>query len=127
QPAADYAVYFGRENASKFYQNVTYEHNPSTSMQPLVLNALSIPEFSGDTRSFPMFRNHFLETVEGRKDLTPRQKFMCLLQHLDDEHLQEASSCMATDANYFTAIDVLEERYGNKHLLIHASNRTSSI
>ncbi|KAH7673227.1 Pao retrotransposon peptidase family protein [Aphelenchoides avenae] len=89
-------------------------------MQPLVLNALSIPKFSGDIRSFPMFRNRFLETVEGRKDLPPRQKFLYLLQHLADEPLREASSYMVTDANYFTVLDSLEERYGNKHLLIHA-------
>ncbi|KAH7720559.1 hypothetical protein AAVH_11986 [Aphelenchoides avenae] len=56
-------------------------------MHPLVLNALSIPKFSGDIRAFSMFRNRFLETVEGRKDLPPWQKFLYLLQHLADESL----------------------------------------
>ncbi|KAH7695514.1 Zinc knuckle family protein, partial [Aphelenchoides avenae] len=115
-----HGVDFGRENASKFYQNAVYTRNPSTTAPPLVLSQTAIEKFGGDIRSFPAFRNRFLELVEGRKDMEPRHKLQYLLQCLSDEPLREAKEYMISDENYFAVLENLEERYGNTTKLLHA-------
>ncbi|KAH7678376.1 Pao retrotransposon peptidase family protein, partial [Aphelenchoides avenae] len=101
------------EQQSAFYRNANYTRTTRTTAPPLVLSELPISKFSGDIRSYPMFRSRFLKTIGERPDLDPCEKFQYLIQHLDGEPLRIANGYFLTDDNYFKFLDRLEDQYGD--------------
>ncbi|KAH7710110.1 integrase core domain protein [Aphelenchoides avenae] len=115
----DFGEDFGSENSSAFCRNATYNRATTTnpSQPSLVLKELPLDPFEGDFRQYPRFRNRFLEIVEAQVKLEPRHKLQYLLQYLRGEPHRLANGFQLTDSNYFTVINLLEERYGNADLI----------
>ncbi|KAH7704469.1 Pao retrotransposon peptidase family protein-like protein [Aphelenchoides avenae] len=107
------------ENSSAFYRNATYHRagHSSTAPTPLVLKEIPITPFAGDVRQYSKFRNRFLDVVEAHPNLAPRHKLQYLLQFLQGEPHRLANNFQITDANYFTVVNLLEERYGNADMI----------
>ncbi|KAH7713482.1 Zinc knuckle family protein [Aphelenchoides avenae] len=117
-PVDNHAVDDDYEARSAFYRHATFHRAaPGSAPSPLVLTVLPIVPFDGDVRRYPTFRNRFLDVVEGHPELAPRHKLQYLLQFLRGEPSQLANNFELTDANYYTVVDSLEERYGDKHQL----------
>ncbi|KAH7709448.1 hypothetical protein AAVH_23288 [Aphelenchoides avenae] len=106
-----------RERNSAFYRTATCTLSTSAKLPPLVLTELPIPKFSGDVRTYPVFKNRFLKTVGGRSDLEPQHKFQYLLQFLDGEPLHLANGYLIANRNYFKLLGRLKGRYGDKATL----------
>ncbi|KAH7720378.1 CBN-SRU-33 protein [Aphelenchoides avenae] len=115
-PAPTIEAHSDLESASAFYRNATF-HRDTTTTSQLVLKDLPITPFEGDIRRYPMFRNRFLDVVEGQRNLPPRHKLQYLLQFLRGEPYELANNYQLTDENYFAVIDLLEERYGNEDMI----------
>ncbi|KAH7715051.1 Zinc knuckle family protein [Aphelenchoides avenae] len=114
-PSADHAGDKDYEATSAFYLNASFHRAALDSIQPpLILTELPLEPFDGDIRRYPMFRNNFLGIVEGHPDLAPRHKLQYLLQFLRGEPYQLVNNFQLTDVNYFAAVNMLEERYGNE-------------
>ncbi|KAH7687750.1 Pao retrotransposon peptidase family protein, partial [Aphelenchoides avenae] len=113
--AATVEAHAEEESASAFYRNATFHRDTKTT--PLVLKELPITPFNGNIRQYPMFRNRFLDVVEGHANLPPRHKLQYLLQFLQGEPLQLANNFQLTDENYYAVVNLLEERYGNQDMI----------
>ncbi|KAH7670047.1 Pao retrotransposon peptidase family protein-like, partial [Aphelenchoides avenae] len=105
------------EAASAFYRaaNCSYKLSRSIASPALVLKEIPIEPFEGDIRKYPTFRARFLETMNSYQDLEPRHRLQYLLQYLKGTPRKLFEPFPLTDEYYWTAIDFLEERYGNKY------------
>ncbi|KAH7694478.1 Pao retrotransposon peptidase family protein-like, partial [Aphelenchoides avenae] len=108
-----------RRSESAFYRNATYNRSCDNDAvpPPFVLMEPPIEPFDGDVRKYPRFRDRFVDIIEAQPNLEPRHKLMYLIQYLRGEPLHLADRLQYTDENYFAVIDLLEERYGDKHRL----------
>lgn len=81
------------------------------------LPKLSLPTFSSDVIEWPSFWERF-EVAVHKSDLDDVDKFNYLKSALSGEAARAIDGLSLTAANYKTACDLLERRYGRRNLLI---------
>ncbi|XP_060568771.1 uncharacterized protein LOC132727352 [Ruditapes philippinarum] len=93
----------------------------SASAQYHRLPKLSLPKFNGDILSWQTFWDSFESTVHLNCNLTDVQKFSYLKSQLEGEANRTIDGFALTNTNYARATELLKERYGQKHKIIHAT------
>ena len=81
------------------------------------LPRLELPVFSGDYTKWQTFWDQFIATVD-ESELTTVTKFTYLQNLLSGEALMSIKGLALTDANYQTAKDLLQKRFGRKERII---------
>ncbi|XP_060571807.1 uncharacterized protein LOC132729986 [Ruditapes philippinarum] len=105
-------------NGNSSLQNVsTFQSNTSLYQR---LPKLSLPVFSGDILEWQSFWDAFDSSVHQNPNLTEVQKFNYLKTQLEGNAAQVIQGFALTHANYIQAVDLLKERFGQSHKIIHA-------
>ena len=113
-------------DASSFFPNRTVSYNSnhsvsSNSTQFYRLPKIALPSFSGDILRWQTFWDSYESTIHMNANLTDVQKFTYLKSQLEGNAARVIEGFAMTNANYARAIDLLKERYGQQHKIIHAS------
>ena len=101
------------------------------------LSKLEFKKFNGDTLKWQEFWDSFEATIHKDPTMSPINKFNYLRTQLEDRVLKIIEELELTNANYETAITLLQEHYGKKQMVLdahythlmdlaQASNNTSS-
>ena len=94
-------------------QPVTSKHVNKTK-----LPKLSLPRFSGEPTKWLSFWDSFSSAIHENEDLNDIDKFQYLRSLLEGSAVNAISGLSLTNSNYKEAIDLLQERYGNKQVII---------
>jgi hypothetical protein len=129
--ADDYAV-LAKDDLKKF-KNFLADLQSSSSLDTSISSAsseprirkvnlpkLSLTPFSGDILKWQSFKDGFDAAVHNDTSLGDIQKFQYLRAHLSGDAAQAIDGLSLTNDNYANAIDLLVERYGQKHKIINA-------
>ncbi|XP_070576393.1 uncharacterized protein [Ptychodera flava] len=92
----------------------------STSVKTTSLPKLQLPTFSGDILKWVSFFDAFKSAVNDDKNLGDVQKFQYLRAQLQGEAARTIEGLSLTSSNYGHALQLLDERYGQKHKIISA-------
>ena len=98
----------------------TVSQTSSISSQNHRLPKLSLPTFAGDILEWPYFWDSFETTIHNNHTLTDVQKFSYLQSLLESEAMNVINGLNLSSANYHKAIDLLINRYGQKHKIVNA-------
>ena len=98
--------------------------NVSLSANYHRLPKLNLPMFDGDVQTWQTFWDSFESTVHQNWNLTDVQKFSYLKNQLVGEAARTIDGFALTNINYARAIDLLKERYGQRHKIVHATMQT---
>ena len=89
---------------------------------PIVVRAklpkIKIAKFAGDPKSWQSFWDSFQAAVHSNTAIHDVDKFNYLKGLLEGPALAAITGLSLTDSNYKVAVDILEERFGNKQLVI---------
>ena len=92
-------------------------HNPKVKVK---LPKLEIPIFDGDIINCQGFWDHFSSAIDANDSISDIDKFCYLKYFLCDSAKSCISGLSHSSANYFEAIELLKQRYGNPKMLINA-------
>lgn len=84
------------------------------------LPKIDMIKFSGDVMAWSSFWNAYEVSVHNNADLTKVEKFNYLKSYLRESALDAVEGFSISDANYDSAIDILENRFGRRDVLINA-------
>ncbi|XP_063411556.1 uncharacterized protein LOC134694475 [Mytilus trossulus] len=96
----------------------------STSSQNHRLPKLTLPNFSGDILEWQFFWDSFESTIHHNSTLSDIQKFSYLKSLLQSDAANVVSGLTMTNPNYYKAIELLTNRYGQTHKIINAYMRS---
>ena len=85
------------------------------------LPKLTLPTFNGDVQAWQTFWDLFESTVHQNINLTDVQRFSYLKSQLEGEAACTKDGFALTHTNYAQVVDLLRERYGQKHKIIHTT------
>ena len=94
-------------------ENLETVSNLSTNTLSARLPKISLPLFSGNVKDWLPFWDQFKVLIHDT-ELPAVTKFTYLTSVLKNEAKSSISNLALTDANYATAINILQERYGRK-------------
>ncbi|XP_036347019.1 uncharacterized protein LOC118756359 [Rhagoletis pomonella] len=102
----------------------------SSETQSIIVNAnssrlplLTLPKFSGAYTEWTNFYSMFTSIIDKDSDLTNIDKLQHLRSCLSGAALDTVRSLEINDANYNTALDLLQKRFDNKRLIFQAHVR----
>ncbi|KAL0860883.1 hypothetical protein ABMA27_009420 [Loxostege sticticalis] len=84
------------------------------------LPAIEIPSFSGNYNEWTSFYDLFKSLIHDNLELSDIQKYHYLKSNLKGEAELLLRQFPLTEANYAKAIELLQARYDNKRLIVHA-------
>ncbi|XP_006825701.1 uncharacterized protein LOC102808861, partial [Saccoglossus kowalevskii] len=93
---------------------------PHPTRKTVALPKIELQTFSGNVLEWASFFDIFKSSIHSDTTLDNIQKFVYLRSMLKDEAARTVGGLTLTDANYSHAIELLEERYGQKHQIIDA-------
>ena len=93
---------------------------PTVAENRTKLPRLIVKEFDGTILSWQSFWEQFSSAVHDRSDLSTIDKFSYLKSLLTDKAEKVISGLSLSAENYKSAVELLEERYGNKQAQINA-------
>ncbi|KAG1953542.1 hypothetical protein F2P79_010032 [Pimephales promelas] len=99
---------------------------PARRGQTVKLPELIINKFSGDISLWQDFWNQFETAIHRNDALSKTEKFNYLKTYVAGAASKAIAGLMLTDSNYDHAIDLLQNRFGRKDLLIDAHVTKSS-
>nr|XP_006821838.1 PREDICTED: uncharacterized protein LOC102810324 [Saccoglossus kowalevskii] len=113
---------FVRKNRLKTTPETTNSSNtqPHPTRKTVALPKIELQTFSGNVLEWASFFDIFKSSIHSDTTLDNIQKFVYLRSMLKDEAARTVGGLTLTDANYSHAIELLEERYGQKHQIIDA-------
>ena len=76
--------------------------------------------FDGDPKKYRTFRDLFDVAVKNRADLTNVERFTYLQSFLKGEAATAIEGLAITDGNFDDALEILENRFGNKQLIVNS-------
>ncbi|XP_073965317.1 uncharacterized protein isoform X2 [Choristoneura fumiferana] len=82
---------------------------------PIAMPTLNIPQFNGDIKNWPIFKNLFFSVIDGNEDLPKLQKLHYLKSFLEGEAAALISSLILSEENYEKALEILTK----SKVLIH--------
>ena len=84
------------------------------------LPKLEISKFGGNPREFRTFQDAFRVAIDDNSNISNIEKFTYLRSYLMGEAEAAINGLAATDANYKEAFEILEQRYGNKQIIVNS-------
>ena len=102
-----------------------HEENTAEAVKPKLkdvvkLSKITTKNFDGKPVNWTSFWDSFIVTVHLNESLSKVQKFTYLLGLLEGMALDTVSRFTLSDANYDAAVNLLQEHYGNKQLIIRS-------
>lgn len=91
----------------------------TTQGQSVRLPKLEIKKFSGNISDWQQFWSHFEGSIH-LSSLNKTDKFHYLNSYLEGQAAKTIAGLAVTEANYDSAITILEERYGRKDIIVSA-------
>ncbi len=92
---------------------------PELSSSRQILKTKS-PIFSGQVLDWPRFKTHFLTYIGHYPDSLDDEKVTVLLEALSSEEARGIASRAAGDEfNFDSAMEALDTRYGQKHVVLY--------
>ena len=82
------------------------------------LPRIDIKKFSGDVTEWQTFFDSFEVAVHSNSKISSIEKMNYLLSYLTGEALKTVQGLKLSEPNYSAAIEMLQERYGDKQVLI---------
>ena len=98
--------------------SVTPQNAVKTLPNQVKLPKLHLKKFNGDPIKWQYFWDSFISAVHENDGLSSIDKFNYLRGLVDGEAARVISGLTLSGANYNSAIQILEERYGNKQLIV---------
>ncbi|XP_071177421.1 uncharacterized protein [Mytilus edulis] len=95
-----------------------------TSSQNHRLPKLTLPNFSRDILEWQYFWDSFESTIHHNSTLSDIQKFLYLKSLLQSDAANVVSGLTMTNPNYYKAIELLQNRYGQTHKISNAYMRS---
>ena len=130
-PRSGVAIGSNTDAGSQTQQQVVNLQGSGTATDNVSLSAnynrlpkLNLPMFDGDVQTWQTFWDSFESTVHQNWNLTDVQKFSYLKNQLVGEAACTIDGFALTNINYAIAIDLLKERYGQRHKIVHATMQT---
>ncbi|XP_053405674.1 uncharacterized protein LOC128559007 [Mercenaria mercenaria] len=102
--------YFNDRNVSNNSYNQFYR-----------LPKISLPTFNGDILTWQSFWDSYESTIHMNNNLTDVQKFSYLKSQLEGKAAQVIEGFAMTNVNYIRAVDLLKERFGQQHKIMHVA------
>ncbi|XP_026063123.1 uncharacterized protein LOC113046525 [Carassius auratus] len=93
---------------------------PSLHRQTVKLPKLIINKFNGEISQWQDFWNQFETAIHKNDALSKTEKFNYLKTYLTGAASKAIAGLMLTDSNYDHAIELLQNRFGRKDLLVNA-------
>ena len=84
------------------------------------LSKLEIMKFGGNPREYITFKDAFWVAIEENSSLSNVERFTYLKSFLTGEAEGCIKGLAATDANYREALEILDQRYGNKQVIVNS-------
>ena len=115
-----------RKKAAKFVEKVP--DVPSTPVAPIApskepcrarLPELKVPSFDGKYDEYHSFLDQFKSAIGNRTDVSEIDKLSYLLLYLKGDAARAVRGLTLVAENYKEAMNILDERYGNKDILIN--------
>lgn len=100
-------------------QTVSSVHSSSSNFHKLP--KLALPTFNGDILRWQSFWDSFESTIHLNASLTEVQKFAYLQSQLEGPAASTIYGFSLTNANYTRAVSLLQERFGKRHKITHAT------
>ena len=85
------------------------------------LPKLSLPTFNGNVQTWQTLWDSFESTVHQKINLTDVQRFSHLKSQLGGEAARTIDGFALAYTHYAWAVDLIRERFGQKHKIIHAT------
>ena len=103
-------------------------HNPTISTPPTPavaqprprLPKLTLPKFRGDVKNWPAFWDSFQSAIHNNDDIPKVDKFNYLNSLLEGPAFKTIQGFTLTGSNYDSAIQMLQERFGDPQQIISA-------
>ena len=98
-------------------------HNSSTishSSAKIKLPKLSLKKFKGDIEEWTPFWDSYTSAIHDNPDLSDIDKFNYLNSLLESKAAEAIAGLKITSANYQEAVDVLNQRFGDKQQIINS-------
>ncbi|CAB4004998.1 Hypothetical predicted protein [Paramuricea clavata] len=98
-------------------------HNSSTishSSAKIKLPKLSLKKFKGDIKEWIPFWDSYTSAIHDNPDLSDIDKFNYLNSLLESKAAEAIAGLKITSANYQEAVDVLNQRFGDKQQIINS-------
>ncbi|XP_053378517.1 uncharacterized protein LOC123533242 [Mercenaria mercenaria] len=103
-----------RQSGTSFANSLQYQRLPK----------LTLTVFSGNIIEWQSFWDAYESTVHLNPNLSEVQKFNYLKNQLEGSAAQTIHGFALTNANYIQAINLLKERYRQKHKIVHTYMQT---
>ena len=87
-------------------------------LKTVKLPSVEIKSFSGELRERPSFLDSCEAAIHDSSELSDCQIFTYLRSYLTDAALNSVSGLTLTNKNYWKALTILKERYGNKQVIV---------
>ena len=84
------------------------------------LPKLTLPTFFGDPLTWQTFWDSFYVSIHANPNLSGIQKFNYLKAQLQADAARTIAGLPLTEANYYHAIAILQDRYGQQHKIVNA-------
>ena len=103
-------------------QNATVPTVPTVSnpISKIKLPKIEIKKFLGDPKEFQSFKDRFEVSVNKVASLSEIEKFTYLQGYLGGEALRAITGLSLTGNNYAEALEILQQRYGNKQVIVNS-------
>ena len=108
-----------RNQTSSFNSQQMYEPIPCSSSQFHKLPKLEMKKFDGNILNWQSFWDSYETAVHSNHSLTDAQKFNYLKSLLQNEALSTVSGFALTNVNYYKAIEILHQRFGQTQKITH--------
>ena len=86
----------------------------------LRLPKLEIKKFGGNPREYRAFKDAFRVAIDENESLSNIEKFTYLRSYIIGEAEGSIKGLATTDNNYKEALEILEERFGNKQVIVNS-------
>ena len=87
-------------------------------LKTVKLPSVEIKSFSGELTERPSFLDSCEAAIHDSSELSDYQIFTYLRSYLTDAALNSVSGLTLTNENYWKALTILKERYGNKQVIV---------
>ena len=107
------------EDASTASIVATPIHSFENTVKPK-LPKLHLEKFRGDVTTFITFWEGFKSSIDSNEKITPTDKFKYLQSLLEGQAARVIQGLSLTEANYKHALELLEQHFGQKQIIISA-------
>ena len=108
---------YSLEGIEQTVQGEGHRHRPK-HVNKTKLPKLSLPQFNGDPTKWLPFLDSFSSAIDENDDLCDVDKFQYLRSLLEGPAVSVIAGLSLTNSNYKQAVALLQDRYGNKEVII---------